>query len=237
MCKVSVTLLVDQPRLNDRITGLGNSIVTAGDRVPFEDVTGAQDIKCSADPYEGPESTAAALAVREIVRPAARSSQRNRWRLFGRVTHRANLIRQFHLHGYTANFAREITNGLLRIRCVAIDINHQYWIASFANAHGGSQNLRLLHQRGSDFVLSSCHRLNPHIRLIENTRSRIAESANCNRNKSNRREKLRQTSYRLRIRKLQGNQIGLICHVTRTFQIANVKTGRLSLGETAVTAE
>src|SRR5207247_728726 len=126
---------------------------------------------------------------------------------------------------------REITNGLLRIRCVAIDINHQYWIASFANAHGGSQNLRLLHQRGSDLVLSSYHRLDSDVRLIDNIPRRIAESGNCTANESSRREKLRQMSYRARIRKLQGNQISLTCHLTRTFQIANVKTSRLLRSE------
>ena len=85
--------------------------------------------------------------------------------------------------------------------------------------------------------MSSYHRLDSDVRLIDNIPCRIAEPGNCNANESSRYEKLRQTLYQSRIRKLQGNQIGLTWHVTRTFQIANVKTSPLLSGETAVAAE
>jgi hypothetical protein len=79
--------------------------------------------------------------------------------------------------------------------------------------------------------------LDSDVSLIDNLPRWIAEPGNCNANESSRREELRQASYRSHIRKLQGNQLGLSCHVTQTFQIANVKTCRFLLGETAVAAE
>jgi hypothetical protein len=90
--EIPVTLLVNQAWLNNWVTGLGDSIVTAEYGVPFQDVTGAQNIVCSPDAYETAKSTAAAVAVREIVRPTARGSQRNRWCLSCRTIARTSSI-------------------------------------------------------------------------------------------------------------------------------------------------
>jgi len=62
------------------------------------------------------------------------------------------------------------------------------------------------------------------MRLIENIRGRVSEPARCKENKNNRREELRQAVNILSKREHERDRIGLNCHVTHTFQIANVKT-------------
>src|SRR6058998_1444251 len=101
--EIPVALLVNQSGLNYRVTRLSNSIVTTQYRVSFENVTSTQYVEASADPHEPSKRAAAAVAVREIVRPAPRGSQRNRRRLSCRIPHGTNFVHQLHLHGSTAN--------------------------------------------------------------------------------------------------------------------------------------
>ena len=75
------------------------------------------------------------------------------------------------------------------------------------------------------------------MRLIENIRGRVSEPARCKENKNNRREELRQAVNILSKREHERDRIGLNCHVTHTFQIANVRTRPVGLPKAAVPAE
>src|SRR5262245_49986204 len=90
--KKSVTLLVNQSRLDDRVTSPRNPPVTAAHSIAFEDMTRAQNVWRASNLNESAERSSAAESICEIVRPAARSSQRNGQCLLLRITHCANFI-------------------------------------------------------------------------------------------------------------------------------------------------
>src|SRR5882724_6332110 len=109
-------------------------------------MTGTQDVLCGSDSDEGTEGACTTVLIREIVRPPARSSQSNRWRLFLCVAHCANFVHQLPLHRCTADFTWQTANRLAHIRPLAIDVNLQHRSAIIADAHRGPENFRLLHE-------------------------------------------------------------------------------------------
>src|SRR5215468_3701470 len=92
LCEKPVTLLVNQSWLDDRVTSPRNPPVTAKHGVAFEDMTRAQNVWRASNLNESAERSSAAESICEIVRPAARSSQRNGQCLLLRITHCANFI-------------------------------------------------------------------------------------------------------------------------------------------------
>src|SRR4029453_12441992 len=78
LCEKPVTLLVNQSRLDDRVTVPRNPLVTAKHGVAFEDMTRAQDVWRGSNLHESAQRPSAAESIRAIVRPATRSPQRDR---------------------------------------------------------------------------------------------------------------------------------------------------------------
>src|SRR5262249_46399175 len=122
LCEKPVTLLVNQSWLDDRVTSPRNPPVTAKHGVAFEDMTRAQDVGRGSDLHKSAQRPSAAESICEIERPAARSPQRDRWRLHLRITHCANFIHQLHLNWCTADLSRQIANRPIHFRRLAIDV-------------------------------------------------------------------------------------------------------------------
>jgi hypothetical protein len=91
------------------------------------------------------------------------------------ASHRSKFVGQMNLYAYAAKFSRKIADHFSGIRCLAIDINGQYWAANRVDAHGGSENLRLAHQVGRDLCLDSHNRSNSGMRIIQNASRRGRE--------------------------------------------------------------
>src|SRR4029453_17230236 len=139
-------MLINQSGLDDRVTSLRYPVVTAEHGVAFQEMAGTQDVLSGSNSNESAECASTTVLIRKIVRPPARSSQKNGWRLLPCIAHCANFVHQLHLQRCTADFTRQTANRLADIRHLAIDINLQPRVAISIDAHRGSQNFRVLHK-------------------------------------------------------------------------------------------
>ena len=107
---------------------------------------------------ERAKGAAAAVAIREIFTPAARSAELNRRRLNRGVTYAttatvpaavarkcAEFIGEMNLHADTAKFSRKIANHFAGIGRIAIDKNDQPWRLVRIDTYGRTEYFRLLH--------------------------------------------------------------------------------------------
>ena len=128
---------------------------------------------------ERAKGAAAAVAIRQIFTPAARSAELNRRRLNRGVTDAttaavpavarkcAEFIGEMNLHADTAKFSRKIANHFTGIGSIAIDINEQRWRFVRINAHGCAEYFQLLHPIGSHFPLHGHDGANCGLRIVE----------------------------------------------------------------------
>ena len=180
-----VAIHVNQPGLDDVVSGLRGRVIPAAHDVGFKHVIIAENVLNAANRDQRAERSATAISISKVFRPSARCAELNRGRLFCRVanatnrfaSHGAKLIGQMNLHTDAAKFAGQTANHFAGIRCIAIDINSESERSACVNAHGGAENFRLLHQVRRDLTLHGYHGSNCGMIIIKQARRGTSESA------------------------------------------------------------